>query len=475
MTNQLKQPATLYITTTAYMCERFGYFMLRTILVLYMINLLMMPTEDAYATFASFSALMFLAPLVGGKFIDRNFDHHHAAMFGGILLAAGLFCIAFANTHFLNFSLALIICGKGFYAPGIISSIGNIYHQGDARREHGFMTMYSAINLSAIIASLSAPIMIAYYGWQLAFCAAGAITLIGNIILYYHNSQKSDYKSITPTQKFEVVMLTGACLMVCTMLLWSQVMSYIFMITLSATLFLYTLLTLATLDQMERKQTLMCFMLTAFTLIFFTLSQQSAMSLTVFAENHVNRALGHIIVPTFYFIALNPFFIILLTPLMSLVWRQLKKHHYVLSTPKKFAIGTILTGIGFLVLTLAITCMHTPEAKINLSWLVLSYFFQTLGELFIVPIGFAMITDLAPRQMTGYLIGVWFFMIAIANELAGLASRYTISISHINMHHVTGALAAYANVYGMLGSIAILSGLGLFLVSGIFKKSVVRR
>lgn len=469
------QPSTLYITTSAYMCERFGYFMLRTILVIYMINLLMMSTEDAYAIFASFSALMYLAPLVGGKFIDRNFDHHHAAMFGGTLLSAGLFAIAFANSHFFNFALALIICGKGFYAPGIISSIGSIYHQGDARREHGFFTMYSAINLSAIIASLSAPIMIAYYGWKLAFCAAGVITLIGNIILYYHNSQKNDYKPITKTQKLEVIMLTGACLLVCTMLMWSQVMSSVFMIALSALLFLYTLLTLATLDKTERKQTIMCFMLTIFALIFFTLSQQSAMSLTVFAENHVNRALGHMIIPTFYFLALNPLFIILLTPLMSMMWRVLRQHNINLSIPVKFALGTILTGFGFILLLLAISCMHTADGKINLSWLVGSYFFQTLGELFIVPIGFAMITDLAPRQMAGFMIGTWFFMIAIANELAGVASRFTISIPHVATHQLTGALAAYSNVYGLLGSIAILAGFGLFLISGLFKQSIARR
>lgn len=449
--------------------------MLRTILVLYMMNLLLMSTADAYATFASFSALMYLSPLVGGKFIDRNFDHDQAAMFGGILLAAGLFCVAFANTHFLNLALSLIICGKGFYAPGIISSIGNIYYQGDARREHGFMTMYSAINLSAIIASLSAPIFIAYYGWKLAFCAAGGITIIGTFILYYHNSQKKDYKPVTPQQKLEIIMFTGACLLICTMLLWSQIMSDVFMIALSTILFLYTLLTLATLDQIERKQMMLCFMLTAFTLIFFTLSQQSAMSLTVFAEDHVNRSIGNIIIPTFYYIALNPLFIILLTPLLAMMWKYCKTQKIFISTPVKFALGTMLAGFGFLILMFAISCMHTADDKINMSWLVLSYFFQTLGELFIVPIGLAMITDLAPRQMTGFMIGTWFFMIAIANELAGIASRYTITLPHVSAHHLTGALAAYSNVYGMLGSIAILAGLGLLLMIGVFQQSTFRR
>lgn len=474
--NTNTQPATLYTITASYMCEHFGYYMLRTLLVLYMIRLLMLPAAHAYSTFAAFSALMFVAPMVGGKFIDRNFDHDHAALIGGALLSAGLFAIGFLGHKFLNIALSIIICGKGFYEPGIIASLGELYHRGDSRRERGFLAMYSLINVSAVAASLSAPVIIWYAGWQGAFYTAAGVTIFGTILLYISRWYAGETRKIPTQQVMEAILFIVSGILILDLLMRSTAMSVTFMIGLSSSLFIYTLINMMKLNNAHRNQLLSCLALTAFSIICFTLTQQSAMSLTVFADNNVNRVWGGYSIPTFYFLALNPLLIIVLTPILAGIWRKLDAHGNNPSVAVKFAIGTILLGLGFLILTEGIELNETAAAKLNLMWLVASYFFQTLGELFICPVGLAMITEIAPRQMIGFMIGAWYFAMALANWLAGIAANYTVTLHHPSTHHHTSlVLTAYSNVFGSLGFFAVGAGFLLLLFTQTVNKLVNQR
>jgi POT family proton-dependent oligopeptide transporter len=295
-------------------------------------------------------------------------------------------------------------------------------------------------------------------------------------LLYTSRWLAGETRKIPSQQLMELIMFIASGVLIFDLLMRSTAMSVTFMIGLSCSLFIYTFISMIKLNTVQRKQLLTCLALTTFSIICFTLTQQSAMSLTVFADNNVNRMWNGYSIPTFYFLALNPLLIIMLTPILASVWRKMDERGNNPSIAVKFAIGTTLLGLGFLILTEGIELNETTAARINLMWLVSSYFFQTLGELFICPVGLAMITELAPRQMIGFMIGAWYFAMAVATWLAGIAANYTVTLHHPSTHHHASlALTAYSNVFGSLGFVAITAGLILLLFTQTVNKLLNQR
>jgi len=461
----MKQPANFYSILFASMCGHYGFFLLQNLLILYMIHFLQTPAEDATSTFTSFTALMAVAPLAAGKFIDRNLDDTHAVFTGGLLLSAGLFGVALLQGHLLNLSLSFIICGNGLFLPGILSSFGHIYVHGDARRENAFLQLYAAINISAAGALISAPFIISYFGWQAALAAAGSAVLLGIMFLRFRYWQTSAYKPTTSIQFLELFVLCCASIAALDLLLLSTMMSSVFLISMSSLLFIYSLISLPQMEIMYRKRALVCIGMIVFSVICFTLMHQSATSITAFVDDHVTRTIGKHVVPVFYFMALNPVLIVILTPLLMMIWNYFKAAKIQLSIPLKFGIGTVLLGLGFLLLTYTISCWHSPDGHISYVWLVCSYILQTLGELMIVPVCLAVITDIAPKQMAAFMIGAWCFVNTASIPLANLISKFTITLPHIGKHHLPAEIVMHANVYGSLGVIALFSGMILLTLN----------
>lgn len=455
----IHQPSQLYRLIAVYMCERFGYFWIRSVLTLYMIKILLFSTREAYSIFAAFSALLYLAPLLGGYIADQLIGNRRATIMGGGLLSLGLVLLGMPGDTYIYIALGVIICGKGLYAPSITTALGGIYQQNDSRREGGFSLMYAAINVSAIIPPIIAAGFVFYFGWHCAFDIAGLITLLGTIFFSISTENKIEIKRTS----FYACLLIVASIVIATylfaFLIQKTQLINITIIIFSSILILYTFKITLKLSESDRKKLLMCFFLTIFSIIFVTLSQQSSMSLTVFTEYNVERNVGSWNIPTYFFLALNPFFIITCAPILSCLWFKLGKVNLNPSISIKFAVGTIFLGIGFIVLLLAMTLMQSASGKINFPWVILSYFLQSISELLIYPIGLAMMTEFAPKQIKGFMVGIWYFATAVASSLAGFISNLTIIPSGI--HGPLQTAIVYKQVFGLAGWIAIVAGLVL--------------
>lgn len=450
-----KQPPVLYLLSLAYMGERFGYFMLRGMLVLYMAKVLLLSADHSYGIFAIFTALLYLAPLIGGPLADQYIGNKQAVILGGLLLSAGLIVLGL-DKNYMYAALSLIICGKGLYAPSIVTNIGNLYHDKDPRREGGFSMVYTAINISAVIASLISGGIIYYFGWKAAFILAGLATLLGVFLFYIVNGNKSILCKIHST-KYAIIFISilfGICLF--NFCLRHKEVFHIVLVTVSSILFFYSIKKCYLYPSHTRKKLALCFALTAFSIIFFVLNQQSAMALTLFSEYNVNRSIWIYQIPTYSLLALNPFFIITIAPLLSSLWNKLAIKNINPSVSMKFALGTIFLGLGFMILVNAIYFTQSSSGKIDFGWIVMSYFLQSLGELLIYPIGLAMITEHAPKDNAGFMIGLWYSATAVGTYLAGYFSQLTVLPSGVTDPSQTSMI--YAHVFGLLGGIAIMAG-----------------
>lgn len=468
MTHREAQPRGLYSIAATNLAERFGYYAMRSILVLYMIKVLLFSNDHAYAIFAAFTALLYLAPFIGGHAADRWLGTKPSVLLGNILLSTGYFLLALPGTVTLYFALATIIIGNGFFMPNISSTLGKIYRENDSRRESGFAILYSAVNLGAFIPPLICTGIIVHFGWHAAFFMAGIATLISTGFFYF-SADAINYFSR------KVFFVLVASLIVAIPLIASLIQHpHISNSLLLLSGILLTLLIVKesfNFNSLIRNRLLVCVVLTAFSILFCVLCEQAAMSLTVYTEYNVNRHFDHWLIPTVSFLALNPLFIILCAPLLAKLWLSLGNTRYNPSTPTKFAFGTILAGLGFVIFPLAIH-LQSVTGQIHFSWIVLSYLLQSLGELLVYPVGLSMMTELAPRQMTGLMIGFWYFATAVANALAGYAAISTVVVSKTNNPLQTSA--AYAHTFGTLGIAAILSGFGLLFFSRLIQNLMVK-
>lgn len=452
----VKQPKALYFISASNCWERFGYYTARSILVLYMIQKLLFTPQKAYAIFASFTALLYLAPLLGGYLADVCLGSKRSVLLGGILLSVGYFLLSISGMNFFYAALAMVTIGNGLFMPNISNTLGEIYAKNDIRREGGFSILYSAVNIGAFVPPLITAGIISLYGWNSAFFIAGIGTLIGVAIFYFFNYRHS----VLPKIKKTSFLIIGSTLI-------STVFFSIFLIRdpqiankvlfiIGGVLLLKIIIDNIRLSGEARNKLLACLILTAFSILFCVLCEQAGMSLTLYTEYNVNRHIANYVVPTFAFLGLNPLFIIMFGPLVSKLWTKLEEKKINPSISAKFALGTILIGLGFIILPLGIS-LQQSSGQINLWWMVLSYLLQSIGELFVMPVGLSMITTFSPKNMVGLMIGVWYFATAVANVLAGMVSIWTVHPSGNSSPLVTSA--AYSTVFGTLGWSALFAGI----------------
>lgn len=452
----VKQPQALYFISATNLWERFGYYTTRSILVLYMIKKLLLPHEKAYAIFASFTALLYLAPLLGGYLADVFLGSKRGVLFGGILLASGYFLLSVPGMHFFYTALAMVIIGNGLFMPNISNTLGEIYAINDIRREGGFSILYSAINMGAFIPPLITAGIISLFGWNSAFFMAGIGTLISIAIFYFFDYRHSNLPEIKKNHFLLIglgVLLT--IFLSISLIKNSQIANRVLFLS-GGLLTLKIFIDSFRFSTETRNKLLACLLLTAFSILFCVLCEQAAMSLTLYTEYNVNRNEAGWVIPTVAFLALNPFFIIICGPLVSKLWTMLDEKKLNPSIPTKFALGTIFVGLGFVILPLGIS-MQESTGQINLWWIVSSYLLQSIGELFVMPIGLSMITSYSPKKMVGLMIGVWYFATAIANVLAGIASIWTVLPSGNTSPLATSA--AYSSVFGTLGWSTLFAGI----------------
>lgn len=468
-----KQPPILYILSAVCIGERFGFFLMRALLMLYMINVLSFSSLTSYQIFGTFTALLYLSPLIGGYIIDQHIDIKKSMLIGGLLLTIGYILLGITPDN-IYMGLACIICGKGLFAPSLNLAVNRIYLNNDRLREGGFSILYAANNLAGILPPVIAGLLTIYFGWSIAFYISGISVLISIMTIHLISKDRLDLSRNTPHLKSltKLILIPILCsvFIFAYLLNHTQFTSFILLIG-GIIAIIYLLIDMKKDDMHLQKNLLWCFLILSNSIVFYTLSQQSAMSLTLFAEYNVNRHLLLWDIPSSFFLALNPLFICIMGPIFSVIWLKLKIPSLEFSKMIAICLGNIMTGLGFIIIPLAISLFSLPPGKINFIWLILSYFLQSIGELLICSLSMAMLTELAPKRAVGVIVGMSYFVYAISAKFAEILAIYTIP-SQQNFS-VVNTSTLYLNVFSILGIFSILIGILIYFVSQYLKSKKI--
>ena len=442
--------STLFFTE---MWERFSYYGLRPLLVLFMSAALFsggfgFPRSMASSIVGIYAACVYLASLPGGWIADRILGLRRAIFVGAVLISLGHISIgfsAFAHSKIPFFlGLLCIVLGTGLLKPNISAIVGDLYPEGGARRDAGFSIFYMGINVGAFAGQLVTGFLGETIGWHWGFGAAGVGMLLGLITYAIRSRRTLGDLGLEPTRhpdpaiqsrqlktaKFilgiGVVIIAVVVALAATGVITidpqavASKMTYV-LVGLAVGYFVY-IFAAGGLNGDEKKRVLVIFVLFVFAAIFWAAFEQAPTSLNLFARDFTNRSIGKFEIPATWFQSVNSLFIILLAPVFAALWVAMARKGKELSSPAKFALGLVMAAIGFLIMLFAAKILVASGGKIKVSpwWLVISYFFQTLGELCLSPVGLSSMTKLSPRKYVGQMMGIWFLATSVGNLIAGL-------------------------------------------------------
>ena len=435
--------ATLFFTE---MWERFSFYGMRAILILFMLSEtakegLGMDTETAGAAYGLYTAAVYLLALPGGRIADNFIGQRKAIFYGGVLIMIGHAILAIpAGTAVFFTGLAFVAFGTGFLKPNISSLVGSLY--GDdkgARRDAGFSIFYMSINLGSFFGQLLVPIA-ASYSWHLGFGLAAIGMFFG--LIYFKMTEQENFGDVGLAPEKKVVDLIdhnqsssvfkfGLPLLLVAILIGLQVTGQVditsiagvaeamkYVIVLVAVFYFAYILLAGNLTKEERQKVYVIILLFIGGATFWSGFEQAGSALNIFAQDWTDRNVLGAIIPAGTLQAANSGCIIIFAPIIGALWVYLAKRNLNPRTPIKFAIGLILLGVGFLVMVSAAQ-IAASGAKAGMVFLILTYFFHSIGELFLSPVGLSSMTKLSPKRFVGQMMGLWFVATALGNLIAG--------------------------------------------------------
>ena len=490
----LGHPKGLFVCFATEMWERFSYYGMRALLILYLTKHWEFTDATSYLIYGAYTSLVYIMPVFGGMLADQILGSKKAVTYGAILLVFGhLGMTVESNEQIFYLSLALIVSGVGFLKPNISTMVGALYEEGDPRRDSGFTIFYMGINIGAFTATLLCGYLGEEIGWAYGFGAAGIGMLLGLFIFLWGQkyleglAEPPSNKYMTKVNgiSFEnwayisgVVMVLVTWFLVQNSQLVGQLLGGFGVIFIGAWL-LYALLKCA---PEERDRLIVVGILILFSLIFWALFEQAGSSLNILTDRGVDRVIFGWEVPASMFQSLNAGFIFTIAPLFALLWIALAKRNMEPSTPIKFSIGIVLVGLGFLALVYG---MNSSEGlQTGVIWIVLIYLLHTLGELCLSPVGLSSVTKLSPQRIVGFMMGMWFFASAAGNYVASLIAKGTagdpvikiaerIYLQVMNLPEDTFTINqknGFMDVYTDVGLIAIGCGIFLAIITPLLRK-----
>lgn len=453
MSNSSSHPKGLYVLFVTEMWERFSYYGMRAIFVLFLTKALMYDKASGSDIYGSYTGLVYLTPLIGGYMADRYWGNRKSIIIGGILMAIGQFFMFLSGSFYENIDLARIlmmggltslILGNGFFKPNISTMVGQLYPQGDKRVDSAFTIFYMGINLGAFFS----PLVCGFLGdtgnpgdfkWGfLAACIGMIISLVffltlkdkyivtpeGKAIGDKPNSKRNDESgsgsSFSKTQIYTWLFIEVALFSLFYYLEQGIIGSFIFSLSIAAPGFI---ISDGTLTDVEKKRIWVIYVVAFFVIFFWAAFEQAGAALTFFAEEQTDRHLFGVEIPASYFQSINAVAIVIFASVFVALWGFLSKRNAEPASPYKQAIGLFLLALGYLVIAFGVKGIN-PATKVNMMWLVSLYLIHTFGELCLSPIGLSMVNKLAPVKFASLLMGVWFLSTSAANKFAGTLSSY---------------------------------------------------
>jgi POT family proton-dependent oligopeptide transporter len=414
-----KHPKGLYLLFTIEMWERFSYYGMRGILMLYLTKSLMegglaISIQTASLIYGFYTGFVYFTPLIGGWLADKFLGQRRAINIGAFTMMVGQIILFAVNSHAgLYCGLILLILGNGFFKPNIATLVGKLYEENDPKRDSAFSIFYMGVNLGAFLAPLIVGLLsddvfaikneageIVSYGYRYGFLAAGIGMFLGQTI-FVSLAKKylgrlglgSENKNFFAQKK--------------------------------------TKLEPEKLTSIEKQRIGVIFIFFLFSIFFWAGFEQAGSSLTLYADKYIERTLhlpviGQYVIPTAWFQSVGPLFIVLLAPLFSIFW--VTKIGRSIPVPIKMGTGMVILGAGFFFILAAVVQrggdIDNINIKASLWWLVLTYFVHTIGELCLSPVGLSVVTKLSPPKFASLLMAVWLLSSFFANILAGLLASY---------------------------------------------------
>lgn len=455
----LGHPVGLYLLFLTEMWERFSYYGMRALLILYLTKSFIeggIGFDDSTASliYGFFTGFVYFTPLIGGWLADNYLGQRKAITIGGVTMMLGQFVLFMGHSQVGLFAgLALLVIGNGFFKPNISTLVGGLYKQGDAKRDAAFSIFYMGINVGAffaplVVATLSDNIFavkdvsgaILSHGYRYGFLAASIGMLIGQLFYSALGTKYLGDLGVAPAgakakNKEERVSNKSN----------------------------------EKLTTQEKQRIAAIFIYFFFAIFFFAGFEQAGSSISLYTERFINRdiilpVIGNFSVPTAWFQSVNPFFIVLLTPVFAMFWPS--KTGQKITTPVKMGSGLVLLGVGFFFMLGAIGQRGGDVAdtaiKASMWWVVFTYLLHTIGELCLSPVGLSTVTKLAPPKLAALLMGVWLLSSCFANFLAGAISSATSSLGAGLIYMI---LAIGAIVFGL--ALICLNKLLLKMMNGV--------
>lgn len=514
---QQGHPKGLYVLFATEFWERFSYYGMRAIFALYMTKMLLLDKALASNIYGSYTGLVYLTPLIGGYVADRYWGNRKSIFVGGILMAIGQFLMFFsaAASHSADKGFAIsmmwagltfLIFGNGFFKPNISTMVGQLYPEGDGRKDAAYTIFYMGINAGAFLA----PLICGYLGenvdFKWGFFSAGVGMLISMVIFYMTKNKyvvgpdgrqlgvgpnklmdaapiggDEETGMATGAEKAakpvdggfnskQLTILIGGIIAVFSILffvlgvdVWG---SLIYGMTLVGP---FVIITDSTLTKVEKDRLWVIILIMIFVIFFWMCFEQAGASLTFFADAQTNRHIFGWEMPASYFQSFNAGFIVILAPIISAMWVRFAKKGKEPVAPYKQSLGLAFLALGYLFI--AMGAKSIPEQGASIIFLTGLYFLHTIGELFLSPIGLSMVNKLTPGRFTSLMMGIWFLAVATGNKLAGAMSALYPDPSLPTHPHFLGmeidSLYTYFMIFvGFAGAASVI----LFLLCAKLKK-----
>ena len=492
-------PRGLLICFATELWERFSFYGMKYLLLLYLTKYHLFTDSEGLEVLGGYAALVYAMPVIGGLLADRYLGMRKAVIFGGLLLVLGHLGMAVEGEQARSVagevvrdegalqvfyaSLALIVIGVGFLKPNISTIVGQLYAVDDPRRDAGFTIFYMGINLGSFSATLLCGYLGETFGWSYGFGAAGLGMLAGLATFIYGqrylrglaeppaDARLAERGPLRLTREQSIY--AGALLAI--VAVWQMLQ---FHAAVGLLLNSLSLLVLAGLgwfitvrcDAIERQRMIVLIILTLSSVIFWALFEQSAASMTLFADRVMDREIFGAQLTASQFGALNPLFIFLFAPVFAWLWTSLAARNLEPSTPVKFALGIAQAGLGFGALVLG---ARNPDSAGLVSgyWMILAYLLHTTGELCLSPVGLSAVTKLAVHRVVGVMMGTWFLATAYSEFVAAQLAKFAaLETQGGAVTDTAAALGSYGDLFANLLWTGLAVGAGMLLLSPLLRR-----